>query len=288
MRHPLPFMAAKPFDTMLAAAIPLLSRLFMMVKTATLRFKTEQLHLTALDQNAVRVYTQALLIFPFPDHTQADAATAALSAGLREALREFPFLAGTLSLSDPETGKLTLTYPAPAADPERSCLFASKHVPFDTVDFPYTYEQLKSEGMPPRAFKGEIFRPDDLLKYPGIAPNGEGIVDFQRSDAPVMRVQANFIPGGLVLSIYVHHTVMDCAGINTFWKCFAKHVSRSGQRWRGTAIGVLGNVDDSDPHTDANLIIGRSTTRSVKLAAEIGRTGSSIVLRTAANRRSLH
>jgi hypothetical protein len=146
-----------------------------------------------------------------------------LSNGLRKTLKKFPFLAGTLSLCDDASGKLTLAYPNEVPDMTESRLFASKIVTPDHFD--YSYEQLKAQGMPPHVFTPELFRPDDLLNYSGIPPNGEGMVDFEKSSAPVFRCQATFIPGGLVLFMCFHHTVMDCSGISNFWTYLAEEIS---------------------------------------------------------------
>lgn len=105
-------------------------------------------------------------------------------------------------------------------------IFRSKQIPFHDETFPYTYEQLKRDGMPPSAFKSAMFVPEDFAKYPGIPPSGEGKVDFERSDAPAMRIQAYFIPGGLVLSMYMHHTVLDFSGVTSFWRTFSANVSK--------------------------------------------------------------
>jgi hypothetical protein len=195
----------------------------MILKTPTARMTTNTMHLSSVDQRCVRVYTPTLLLFPFPDGNQAEAAIAALSDGLRETLTRFPFLAGTLRLQN--SGKLILMYPTTITDPTESAIFAKKFMP-STADFPYTYEELTKEGMPPSAFKPEIFCPDDLLRYPDMPPNAEGIVQTSNeAGIPVIRVQANFIAGGLVLSMYFHHAVMDCSGISTFWKWYAHNVS---------------------------------------------------------------
>jgi len=206
--------------------------------------ETKTLHLSIVDQRTPRVYTyaayrrdiksfedvglflysrQTLLIFPFPDGNQAEHAILALTDGLRKTLKKFPFLAGTLSLDDDGSGKLTLAYPSEVPDLQKSCLFGSKFIPSD--EFSYTYEQLKADGMPSDVFTPGLFRPDDLLNYRGITPNGEGMVDFERSSAPVFRSQASFIPGGLVLFMCFHHTVMDCSGISNFWTYLAKEIS---------------------------------------------------------------
>lgn len=110
-------------------------------------------------------------------------------------------------------------------------MFRSKQIPIHPVSFPHTYEQLKRAGMPPSAFKSAMFVPEDFANYPGIPAHGEGKVDFEKSDAPAMRVQAYFIPGGLVLSMYMHHTVLDFSGVTTFWQTFCANVSQvSGLR----------------------------------------------------------
>ncbi|KAI8934321.1 hypothetical protein NX059_009058 [Plenodomus lindquistii] len=193
--------------------------------------RTKAFHLSHLDQNVVRVYTQTLSIFPFPNQKETEAAIQALGAGLRLSLKRFPFLAGTLTLADRETGRLTLEYPVDISDEEMACVFRSKQIPLHPTTFPHTYEQLKRKGMPPSAFKSAMFVPEDFSNYPGIPANGEGKVDFQKSDAPAMRIQAYFIPGGLVLSMYMHHSVLDFSGVTTFWQTFSANVSEvSGLR----------------------------------------------------------
>ncbi|KAF1975963.1 trichothecene 3-O-acetyltransferas-like protein [Bimuria novae-zelandiae CBS 107.79] len=194
----------------------------MILKSTTEREEEETtLHLSAVDQNVVRVYTQVFLTFPFPNATQRDVAEEALRKGLHATLQNFPFLAGKLSLADDHSGKLVLTYPTKLPDIETSDIFAVEE------DNKFrSYSSLKEDGMPPDAFLGSRLRPADFTKYPGISADGEGIVNFDNgNEAPVMRVQAVFISGGLILSMYVHHAVMDCAGINVFWNCFAENIS---------------------------------------------------------------
>ena len=146
-------------------------------------------------------------------------------------MKRYPFLAGTLTLADRESGRLALEYPVEISDEEMACMFRSRQIPLHPVTFPHTYEQLKRAGMPPSAFKSTMFVPDDFTNYPGIPAHGEGKVDFEKSDAPAMRVQAYFIPGGLVLSMYMHHSVLDFSGVTTFWQNFCANVSRvSGLR----------------------------------------------------------
>ncbi|KAL6703240.1 hypothetical protein ACN47E_010102 [Coniothyrium glycines] len=188
--------------------------------------KTDSFHLSFLDQNVVRVYTQTLSLFPFPDQNEAEAAIQALASGLRLTLKRFPFLAGTLTLADRKRGRLALHYPVEITEKELGRVFRSKQIPPDKDDFNCTYEQLKRHGMPPSAFKSALFVPEDFANYPGIPSSGEGKVDFEKSDAPVMRVEACFIPGGLVLSMYMHHSVLDFSGVTSFWQVYCANVSK--------------------------------------------------------------
>lgn len=200
-------------------------------------------HLSFLDQHIVRVYTQTLSIFPvskvatwrcllsdtsikFPDLNQAETAIKSLGDGLRLTLQRFPFLAGTLSLAGHDSGRLALNYPSEITSEDIAKLMRSKQIPFDEHSFPYTYKQLQRDGMPSRAFHAEMFVPDDFVDFPGIPEFGEGQVDFTKSDAPAMRLQACFIPGGLVLSMYIHHSVMDCSGVTAFWTAFSANVTK--------------------------------------------------------------
>jgi hypothetical protein len=124
-----------------------------------------------------------------------------------------------------------LTYPTEISDDDINTLLRSKQIPYDEKSFPHTYEQLRRDGMPSSAFHAEMFVPDDFKDFAGIPEFGEGQVDFTRSDAPAMRLQACFIPGGLVLSMYIHHSILDCSGVTTFWTVFSANVSRvSGTR----------------------------------------------------------
>ncbi|KAG9186365.1 trichothecene 3-O-acetyltransferase [Alternaria panax] len=208
----------------IASTIP---RLLDMLSTAhSPPVQTKSFHLSCLDQNVVRVYIQTLCIFPFPDLNDAEMAIQALSAGLRLTLNKFPFLAGTLTLADRKAGKLTLNYPTEITSEQLNRVFRSKQIPHHETDFPHTYEQLKRDGMPPSALRSAMFVPEDLANYAGIPRDGEGKVDFDKSDAPAMRTQAFFIPGGLVLSMYMHHSVFDFSGVNLFWQTFSENVSK--------------------------------------------------------------
>jgi len=180
------------------------------------------LHLSVLDQNSPRVYVQVLHIFPFSATAQREDAALALENGLQATLAKFPFLTGTVGPADPETGKLLLTYPTAVPNVRTTRLFASSKI-LASEAFPYTYEHLKSEGMPQSAFTREIFCPRVLVGHPGGPEYAEGVLECKRA-VPALAVEAPFISGGLVLSMYFHHSVCDGSGNNEFGRRFAASV----------------------------------------------------------------
>ncbi|ORY05574.1 transferase family-domain-containing protein [Clohesyomyces aquaticus] len=180
-----------------------------------------KLHLSIADQLAVRAYIRNLLIFPFPDMSQAEDAVNALREGFQTTVDQLPYLAGTLGPVDPESGRLTLRYPC-EIDVQDSGLFRFDLVP---VERQCTYEQLKEKGMPPSAFPGTTYAPRILREDTNIeSPIAEGILSFKDYTAPALGVHAFFIPGGLVLSIYLHHAVADGTGLSLFYQRFAENV----------------------------------------------------------------
>lgn len=188
------------------------------------RVVEETLHLSVMDQNSSRCYIQTLQIFPFPDASQAEAAVVTLADALVVTLEKLPFLAGTVGPADDETGKLSLRYPTEIPDVHNTGLFASKKL--DPDEFPHTYADLKEAGMPPSTFTGDMFCPYALRGRAGIPRYAEGVMDFKKCVVPVLAVQAFFFRGGLVLSCYVHHNVVDCSGMSNFWKHFADSVNQ--------------------------------------------------------------
>ncbi|CAI6342351.1 unnamed protein product [Periconia digitata] len=189
----------------------------------------ETLHLSILDQCAVRCYTPILKIFPFPKKDQIGSATSAIQAGLQLTLETFPFLAGTVQPANSESGKLSVTYERVVPDVITANLFSASSILPPKECF-HTYKQLKRDGMPQSFFTGEMFCPNALRNHPGVLRNAEGIMDCKHA-VPVLAVEVFFIAGGLVLSMYSHHSVCDGVGMHNFWKHFAANVycQRSGR-----------------------------------------------------------
>jgi hypothetical protein len=205
----------------------------------------ENLHLSVLDQNGARVYNHTLLLFPFPNDSEIEIAIEALANGLQYTVAKLPFLAGKIYPPDPKTGRLSLRYLHEVPDLIDARVFATKKLTYPD-EYAHKYADLASEGMPPKYLPGEIFCPDVLRNCSGIPQYAEGV--FEVTDpVPVLAVQAFFISGGLVLSIYNHHSVMDGSGRNQIMKHFADAVFH-----RRTAASSR-NVTSLHPTLLANL-----------------------------------
>ncbi|OAL26593.1 hypothetical protein AYO20_10017 [Fonsecaea nubica] len=69
---------------------------------------------------------------------------------------------------------------------------------FTCEEFPYTYDEICERGLPPSVIKPEL-----------VSALGESADEHR---APVFRVQANVVEGGIIVSVYLHHCISDGTG----------------------------------------------------------------------------
>lgn len=152
--------------------------------------------LCAWDQVAQRDYVSAALVFPF-DGDRA-AAEAHISASIDCLQQQYKHFAASLKL-DPHTGRVRVEK------------HTNDEIPFKVVDhgnkLPYTYDQLKAKEFAPSAFVDPDFTVDGALKPFCLVP--------------VCQVRLSFIEGGLILWVYLHHTITDGSGLQRFLECLA-------------------------------------------------------------------
>jgi hypothetical protein len=167
--------------------------------------------LTPLDQNMPRLYTRLILSFPMPPSSDHDAVTKALRYGLRELITDIPFLTGKISLK---------------SDGESSGRLEIRRQMYDRLELQVkdltatnsgwtsgSYDELHAQYMPPSLLDGDTLAP--VVLFPD-----------QQVPTGVMAAQANFVPGGLLLCIAIHHAVMDGNGMATVFKTWAKWCRR--------------------------------------------------------------
>jgi trichothecene 3-O-acetyltransferase len=161
-----------------------------------LRAQTEHIvTLSSLDQSLMRSYVRLCLCFPVQ---KADLGS------IEEKLRNIftchvynrPFLAGNVHLVQgaEQSGLLELRCTRGDLEDWQPIV---KHL--SKPEFPYRYQELTDAGMPSSAFIGNVLNP-----LPD-APDSHV--------ASAFRVQANLIQGGLIVALYLHHSVADGTSI---------------------------------------------------------------------------
>ncbi|KAI1769864.1 hypothetical protein F4818DRAFT_450745 [Hypoxylon cercidicola] len=153
--------------------------------------------LSVWNQSAPRVYICVVLCFPCDSHRRQDAIHH-IEAALKRLARERPVFAGRLQASS-NSGSVSL-HRSPLQD-----------IPFEVLPASETsqqhYAQMRDDGFPPSTFVHPRFG------VPGAMNSG-------LEPIPVSKVQAEFPPGGLLLSIFLHHGLVDGGSLRVFLECF--------------------------------------------------------------------
>ncbi|KAI0165183.1 hypothetical protein GGR52DRAFT_557845 [Hypoxylon sp. FL1284] len=153
--------------------------------------------LSVWNQSAPRVYICVVLCFPCDSSRRQDAIHHIESA-LQRLARERPVFAGRLQACS-HSGSVSL-HRSPLQD-----------IPFEVIPVSETtqqdYAQMRDDGFPPGTFIHPRF---------GVP----GAMSSELESIPVSRVQAEFPPGGLLLSIFLHHGLVDGGSLRVFLECF--------------------------------------------------------------------
>ncbi|KAF4539268.1 Trichothecene 3-o-acetyltransferase [Lasiodiplodia theobromae] len=169
------------------------------------------LPLGPLDQVQVRKNTPRIFCFPMPDQRQStvSAATIALRLAVQKTLARWPWLGGTVvpvgydgwgpAMKEEDKKRLEIRYTVPPLDAVMveggGCGVFSAKVWSDFTP----YARLAARGMPPK-----------VLDCRQLMMRDEGVV--VDTGLPALRVQANFIPGGLLLAVMDAHPAVDGVG----------------------------------------------------------------------------
>lgn len=173
----------------------------------TVSSATYRLDLSPLDQTIPRLFVHKIFCFEFPDATLQAEAVERLEQSLSTALLKWPFLTGYVGPATTGTHRndLELQYQIPEVGGLRPTLLIIRNLSEDEWHFPWTYKQLAEAGMPPSAF--------DMSKLSTVPEWPSSYETY-----PALSVQANFIPGGLLLCFALHHAVADGGSFTTFIK----------------------------------------------------------------------
>ncbi|KAI0114221.1 hypothetical protein F4776DRAFT_656637 [Hypoxylon sp. NC0597] len=153
--------------------------------------------LSVWNQSAPRVYICVVLCFPCDNQRRQDAIHHIESA-LKRLARERPVFAGRLQASN--RGSVSL-HRSPLQD-----------IPFEVLPATETsqleYARMRDAGFPPGTFVHPRF-------------SVPGNLNSNLEPIPVSKVQAEFPSGGLLLSIFLHHGLVDGGSLRVFLECFA-------------------------------------------------------------------
>ncbi|KAK1084554.1 hypothetical protein LTR33_002598 [Friedmanniomyces endolithicus] len=160
-------------------------------------------YLSSIDQSLIRCYIRYCLCFPC-NATEVDTAVASLHKAVERLVTHLPILAGNIR---------PVPEPDPGLPPAQKGRLQAQVSLQDTSDFRatvrkldqdesrHTYSHLAQSRMPPAHLTNAALTP--LPDAP----------DNDAKSAPIFAAQANVIEGGLLVALYLHHSVADIHGL---------------------------------------------------------------------------
>lgn len=199
-----------------------------------------------------KLYTQLSFIYEMPDPKARNTMIDTLEKGLNKLSLALPWLAGEViqeDVSEESTGTFKVKF-------NRS----TGKIPLvvkNLIDDPSapTMKALKESNFPMSMLDENVIAPCLTLNLPG------NTIGLAAHSTPVIAVQANFIKGGLILTIAAEHNVMDMTGLDVIigWLSKACHenplpeaVEKVGNMDRTLAVPMVLN-DDNDRITGHEL-----------------------------------
>lgn len=198
-----------------------------------------------------KLYTQICSVYNVPDLSNRDAIVDTLRRGLDKLTTAFPWLAGEViheGASEGNTGTFRI--------------IRSEKIPLIIKDLQQdasvpTMKDLRESNFAISMLDENLVAPCLTLNLPG------NTVGLAAHYAPVFAVQANFIVGGLILTIVGQHNVMDMTGQDAVidWlskAChdilFTQEELEVGNRDRTTTISLLDDDYTPGPELDDQMV----------------------------------
>lgn len=173
--------------------------------------KSAAFHLCSFDHIMPRRYTFRLLFFPMAETRNANTIESTLRSGLSSMIEAIPLLRGTLKpLYHPfQSGRLAITAPWNNI----TNIFKVK----DLSHHDMSYEDLRRRHFPMDAFEFE-----EVLSIATERPDTFGL------ENPVILAQLNFLTGGFILGVCLHHSVLDGQAAVPLMQIWAAHCRGAG------------------------------------------------------------
>jgi hypothetical protein len=145
-----------------------------------------------------KIYVQIVEVFKLAPNADKAKVVDNMIKGLEVTLSQFPILTGGLKM-DAENGRLWVTKKRDSA----VGLFVQ-----DAEETFASYEELDRTDFPAATFKGHKLLPKAVTEKQLFSPLG----DNQEDDLIISTFQINFIKGGLILGVAIHHNCSDGPG----------------------------------------------------------------------------
>ncbi|KAL9618434.1 MAG: hypothetical protein Q9160_006875 [Pyrenula sp. 1 TL-2023] len=156
--------------------------------------KVHTITLSNIDQGLTRTYVRMGLCYPLPAETLPSTVLARLEEFVAKTVRCLPHLSGKVVVVKDAAQQDTV-----AVQFSRNDVLQYRPVArhLTKTEYPFSFEKLSQDGMPADALISE-----KLNRMPDKPDENDG-------PAPVLVIQANFIEGGLIVTLYLHHSVGD-------------------------------------------------------------------------------
>lgn len=166
--------------------------------------------LSPFDHIMPRRYTFRLLFFPMAETQNATTIESTLRSGLSSMMEAMPILSGTLKpFSHPlQSGRLAITAPWNRITDIFQVKDLSRGI---------SYEELRRRHFPMDAFEFE-----EVLSIAAERPDTFGL------ENPVILAQLNFVTGGFILGVCMHHSVLDGQAAVPLMEIWAAHCRGEG------------------------------------------------------------
>lgn len=162
--------------------------------------------LCSFDHIMPRRYTFRLFFFPMAETHDATTIETTLRLGLSSMMEAMPLLSGTLKpqYHPSQSGRLAITAPWNSIDD----IFRVKDLSHHDIN----YEELRRRHFPMDAFEFE-----DILSIAAERSDTFGL------ENPVILAQLNFLKGGFILGVCMHHSVLDGQAAVPLMQIWAAH-----------------------------------------------------------------
>ncbi|RKK96237.1 hypothetical protein BFJ68_g14499 [Fusarium oxysporum] len=179
--------------------------------------ESERYPLSLMGHIMPKVYVLVAEVFALPDLTDNDVTVQNMTAGLEFATSQFPILAGVLEM-DTATGRMWVARQRDST--------VSLHVKYmlREGEFP-SYKELAEKEFPASSLTGSQLLPDFVTAKQLHSPLG----DNNEEGIAVAAFQLNFIRGGLIIGLAIHHSVSDGPGCDGFLTAWAENSSAAAK-----------------------------------------------------------